>query len=287
MSSSTNFTFSSRFVNNAVFVIDLLAPTDLQTARRLSEDLDPLKMSDGSPYCHYNKVSSVAELKALLTWIETLCHQGLRPIVHFEAHGSQNDGLRVGASREWISWAEISEQLLSINSITKNNLGVVMASCFGFYAISSITIKRPVPFYFLIGSTTEVSSGYIQENMVGFYRDLFDQRALDDVMAHIESQFQQFHSEKFFCISFGKYFKQKCVGSGASRRVENMITTVFASGVPQSREKLRALRRSAKALVKSSKRQKDDFYKVARYFLHGKVSMDFDAFERFVKSADT
>jgi hypothetical protein len=286
MNSSTNFTFSSRFANNAVFVIDLLGPNTMQTARRLSEDLDPLKMPDGSPYCHYNKVSSVVELKALLTWIETHCHQGLRPIIHFEAHGSQNDGLQIGASSEWISWAEISEQLLSINNITKNNLGVVMASCFGFYAISSITIKRPAPFYFLIGSTTEVSAGYIQENMVGFYRELFDQRSLDDVMAHVESQFQQFHSEKFFCITFGKYLKQKCVGSEASRRVENMISNVFESGVPRSRENLRELRRSAKAFVKSSERQKDAFYRQARNFLHGKVPMDFDAFERFVKRAD-
>ncbi len=286
MSSSSVFSFNSRFANNAVFVIDLLSPADLQTARRLSEDLDPLKMSDGSPYCHYRKVGSVADLRALLTWIESQCHLGLRPIIHFEAHGSQNDGLHVGASSEWISWAEVSEHLLSINTITRNNLGVVMASCFGFYAISSITIKRPTPFYFLIGSTTEVSAGYIQDNMVKFYRELFDERALDDAMTKVESQFQQFHSEKFFCISFGKYLKQKCAGSGASRRVENMISTVFASGVPRSREKLRALRRSAKTFVKSSERQKDAFYKVARYFLHGKVPMDFDAFERFVKRAD-
>jgi len=189
-------------------------------------------------------------------------------------------------SGEVISWIEVSEHLLRVNTITENNLGIVMAACFGFYAISSITIRKPAPFYFLIGSTDEVSAGYIQDNMVKFYRSLFDQRSLDDAMTQVEQQFQQFHSERFFCIGFGKYLKQKCAGAGALRRVEGMISSVFASGVPRSRENLRALRRSAKNFVKSSDRQRDAFYKVARFFLHGKVPMDFDAFERFVKRTD-
>jgi hypothetical protein len=279
-------TFTSRFANNAVILVDLLAESDLQTAQRLSEELDPLRLSDGSHYCRYRKISSAQQLRSLLVWVEEQCRLGLRPIIHFEAHGSQNDGLMIGGEGEWIGWGEIAAQLLQINTIAENNLGVVMASCFGFYAIKPITIKKPAPFYFLIGATSTVAAGIIQDRMGRFYKKLFDQRSLDDAMTEVGEEFRQFHAELFFCISFGKYIKQCCVGAGASRRVERLVSDAFASGVYRSRDNLRALRRSAKTFVKSSDRQRATFYRVARYFLHGKVSMDFEEFERFVKRAD-
>jgi len=286
MNDTRVFSFSSRFSNNAVIVIDALVESDFQTARHLADDLAPLTLSDGSPYCRYHKVSTVQELLNYLGSIEIECKKGLKPIIHFEAHGSQDAGIQVGEVGEWLNWNQLSEALITINVITKNNLGIVMASCFGFYMISSITIEKPSPFYFLIGSERTVEAGHIDDVMGRFYRKLFDLRSLDDAMTEVQEQFRQFHSERFFCIAFGKYLKKACIGKGASTRSERLLTEVMASGIPKSRENLRKFRRIAKNLITSSENQRNAFIRTAQYFLHGKVPMSFDEFERFVKRTD-
>lgn len=276
------FTFTSQFSNNAVFVVDALAPDDYQTARRLAEDLAPLTLSDSSTYCQYVRVNSARELLETLEMIRSRCERGIRPIIHFEAHGGKDDGLMVGANREFVSWDQIVDLLLQINVITKNNLGVVMAACFGFYAISPITIRKPCPFYFLIGSDRTVTAGHIDDVMGRFYRRLFDLRSFDEAVSEVAPQFRLFHAERFFCIAFGKYLKKACMGRGATLRVERLVSAALQPGSPRSHEGLRALRKSAKTFVRSSDRHRLTFEKTAHYFLHGKVPMYFDSFERFV-----
>jgi len=285
MLKSNEFLFTSQFSNNAVIILDALSDTDLQTARRLSDDLLCLTLSDGTPYCRYVRIESADELLDALETIRHECERNLKPIIHFEAHGSKEEGLQIGASGEYVSWQEISDQLVKINSITKNNLGIVMAACFGLYAISPIKLTSKAPFYFLIGASNDVSAGYIDEAMCRFYRKLFDLRSLDDAMTEVDNEFKQFHSERFFCVSFGKYIRRACMGRGAANRVERLVSKVFDSGTPRNRENLRKIRRSAKTFVKSSQRQHDAFARLARNFLHGRVSMSFEDFENFVKGS--
>lgn len=283
MVDADGLTFQSNFSNNAVFVIDALGESDLQTARRLHDELSNLVLSDGSRYCHYLSVASREECERALEDILHLSESGMKPIIHIEAHGSQQDGICIADSGQFLDWETLVKWCLRINTAAENNLGVVLASCFGLYGITPVNIRTPCPYYFLVGSDRTVSAGYIEDTMRLFYRKLFDERNLDVAMKEVSEGFKQFHAEKFFCISFAKYIRRTCMGSGANARVERMISEVFASGMPRTPENLKWLRSSAKQFVRGLDRQRIAFEQTARHFLHGKIPLSFDEFVSFVR----
>ena len=103
-------------------------------------------------------------------------------------------------------------------------------------------------------------------------------------MKEIGEQFHQFHSEKFFCISFGKYIKTGCMGNSSKRQVERLVSEVISSGTDRNLRTLKVVRASAKQFIKSDKRQRELFNASAKYFLHGRLPMKFDDFKRFIKN---
>ncbi|GHU36398.1 hypothetical protein AGMMS50256_32940 [Betaproteobacteria bacterium] len=176
-----------------------------------------------------------------------------------------------------VSWAELASYLGKINKATKNNLGVVMASCFGLYAIKAIKITEPSPFYFLIGSDEKVLAGEIDSVMKKFYRVLFQSCSLQIAMKEVDEKFKQFHVEKMFCIVFGNYISQQCIGKGRNSRIENLLSELVRNGMP--RENLRSYRKQLKQLVKSNKA---DFDKYANLFMHGRYSITYEELYAFV-----
>lgn len=273
-------TFASRFGNNALLVVDALGDSDLQTARHLFDDIQPMAEVKRTAYCRYYKVATSAELSDLLREILEQCKAGLKPILHIEAHGDKEGGLQIAATGEMISWDTLLPLFQEINKATKNNLGVVLAACFGLHAIKPLRIEQPCPFYFLIGADDPVPAGYIDDSMRLFYRELIQSNSLDRAMEKIDARFRQFHSEKFFYVTFAKYMKRTCMGPGAQQRVESLITGAFERGVVHNRETLRMLRKNAKVLVKS---QEHAFNKRAVEFLHGRRSVTYEEFQRFVR----
>ena len=133
--------FQSKFTNNALVVIDALSDSDLQSARRLADDVGAMAAAEGrAGYCRYFKVRSAAELEGLLQEVHAQCHQGLRPILHVESHGDKLAGIEIGATGEMVPWSAIEVHFRAINKTTKNNLGVVIAACFGLHAITPLKI---------------------------------------------------------------------------------------------------------------------------------------------------
>lgn len=275
----TDLVFDSGFSNNSIYILDALSSTELQTGRRLSEELGDLAYDVDSPYCSYIRTSSSADFLAALSKIENLCASGIKPVIHIECHGDVNSGVIIGDQKEKITWEDLSERLRHINKASRNNLGVVMAGCFGLYAIRPITINRPSPFYFLIGSQVEVSAGEIDETMKKFYRALFADGSLKSAMSQLSEKFQQYHVEKMFCISYGRYIKQHCIGKGRMARIEKLLTEVFDNGVLRNRESVRRYRKELKRMVRPNK---NSFKMFADIFMHGRYSITYEQVLSFV-----
>ncbi|AKU13312.1 hypothetical protein AzCIB_3419 [Azoarcus sp. CIB] len=272
-------TFDSRFSNNAVYILDCLKSSELQTAKHLYEELGDLKYETETPYCSIVPIASRAELLSALDQVRELCVDGIRPIIHIEAHGGKSTGIVLGDKEEQVSWVELASCLGKINEATTNNLGVVMAGCFGLYAIQPIKITKPSPFYFLIGSDEKVSAGEIDDVMKKFYRVLFKSNSLQTAMKEVDERFKQFHVEKMFCVAFGRYIKQQCVGQGRSARVEKLLSQLVENGMPRNRENLRNSRKKLKQLVKPSKAA---FDKYAKLFMHGRYAITYEQLHEFV-----
>jgi len=242
-------------------------------------------MSANRPgYCRYIKVESSSEFFEVLEQINEQTKEGLRPILHFEAHGDKDLGLQIAVTGENISWSSLLIMPQKINKNTKNNLGVVMAACFGLNAIKPLQILQPCPFYFLIGADEPVEAGYIDEVMKLFYLELNQKKSLDCAMNKIDPQFEQFHVEKFFLVTFAKYMKNYCMGAGAKQRVENLLTGVVEKGIVHNRVTLRIMRKNAKIFLRSPKRA---FNEYSSRFLHGRKSITFEDFQQFVRQNDS
>lgn len=274
-------TFDSRFTNNAVYILDGLKSSELQTAQHLYEELGDLKYETETPYCSIIPIASRAELFSALDQIREFCVEGVRPIIHIEAHGGKSTGIVLGNNEEQVSWGELAIRLGKINEATTNNLGVVMAGCFGLYAIQPITITKPSPFYFLIGSDEKVLAGEIDDVMKKFYRVLFQSNSLQIAMKQVDERFKQFHVEKMFCVAFGRYIKQQCIGQGRRARVEKLLSELVENGMPRNRENLRNSRRTLKQLVRPSKAA---FDKYAKLFMHGRYAITYEQLYAFVTS---
>jgi hypothetical protein len=272
--------FSSHFSNNALVIVDALGESDLQTAIHLRDEIYDETSASRPGYCHYLKVESASQFLAAIEQVNEQTKDGLRPILHIEAHGDEHLGIQVAASGEMVPWSQLLPKLQEINKNSKNNLGVVMAACFGLYAIKPLQIEEPCPFYFLVGSDERVPAGYIDDAMRLFYLELNRSNSLDDAMMKVDVNFKQFHAEIFFYTTFAKYMKRACMGAGAQKRVERLLTEAVEGGAVTNRATLRALRKRAKTFVRS---QEQVFNKYSSKFLHGRKSVTYEEFLRFVR----
>ena len=169
MSVAPRVAIKGTFRCNGVLIIDCLASTDYQTARRLDEDLVHLRHGDGTPVSNLFKITNRPHRVAELDRVRAeAVRSGLCPSVHLEGHGTREAGLAISDSGERIAWGELGAVLAEINRATRNNLGVVLAACFGAYALDAIDIEAPSPFAVLLGPQAQVSAGDVDEAMVPF-----------------------------------------------------------------------------------------------------------------------
>lgn len=243
----------SRFLNNAIYILDGLNSSDMQTARRLYEELLDLRYSEDTPIIKYLTVYRRDDLFRALGEIYGECTIGCKPIIHIEAHGDKEDGILLRDPTSRVSWIELVNELRSINVATKNHTGLVLAACNGLYAIRPIKdLNSPTPFYFLIGSDGKVGANEIDEHMKIFYKKLIQSNSLTEAMIELEESFQLFLAEKYFLLTMARYFKNGCVGRGKRERVERLVTELRKDDSSINRYTLRAQRKFLKQAVRPS-----------------------------------
>jgi hypothetical protein len=158
-------------VNSVIWISSLRAGEEGLT-RRVTEDLSTFFGSIALPFQMYN-AESVPLLEDALGKIEQATHSGMRPILHFDMHGSKENGLEIAETKKFASWPLVVKKLQAINIASHNNLCVVSGSCFGLHAIRQVTINEACPFYVLIAPENEVSFGFLEDHTVPFYTDVF------------------------------------------------------------------------------------------------------------------
>jgi hypothetical protein len=252
---------------NSLIWINSLRPGEQGTTDRVHDDLQPYFVSIGLPF-HSIEPKSAADLLSGLDAIAKRAEKGLRPIVHFDTHGSKTDGLYIAASGESVSWEQLVDSLRPVNIATGNNLCVVSAACFSLHAIKEVTIAEAAPFFALVAPENTVSFGFVEQRTVPFYEALF--KGLDVVSAHeqyLSPSFKLFLCEKMLLAGLTKYVRNYCIGKGRGQRVEDLITKAVAGGLPNTRQNRRIARRTAKKFVQPDQALIDQYVQT---FLIGK-----------------
>ncbi|OYU33741.1 hypothetical protein [Novosphingobium sp. PASSN1] len=247
---TTRMQFPSLAKINSLFWITSLRANEVGVTRRVLDDLEPLCESQHLPFEQFTPTTAPELLAALDAIAVQACH-GMLPIIHFDTHGSSDDGIHIVQSGENVGWAAIAEKLRIINRITGNNLCVVSGACFSFQVVSELDINNTSPFFILLAPEQEIAAGDIEANIVSFYRDVLDR---EDVVTAYERWFpgvlRLFHCEKMLAIVLAKYINNFGLGPQRQRRKEELVTRAFNDGVPRSRQNLRRLRKSADNLIK-------------------------------------
>jgi hypothetical protein len=109
--------------------------------------------------------------------------EGLRPIVHIEAHGEDEFGLHFRGGK--IHWREICDALIPLNRASGFNLLLSVSACFGLSCISGVSLHRGAPCYALLGPSKDLSSSDLLNRFRSFYREIIHSQDLDLALAAI------------------------------------------------------------------------------------------------------
>jgi hypothetical protein len=119
-------------------------------------------------------VHSKQELLDVLSDIAARCTDDLKPLLHFDIHGSPS-GFYLSNGDD-VSWEDIKELIREINIACKNSLYISLATCYGGYLLNIYEYTKPCPFYGYIGPLDEMGGRDLEDGFSAFYAELIDTR---------------------------------------------------------------------------------------------------------------
>jgi hypothetical protein len=186
-------------------------------------------------------------------------------------------GVKLAASGEFVSWPDLVASLRKINVATGNNLCVVSGACFSMNAVWKVTLSEACPFFILIAPGNEVSSGFLEDKTLAFYKSAFED--LEIVAAHekhLAPNLALHHCERMLAFRLADYVRDSCIGANGKMRREQLLTNAITVGLANNRHDRRRIRQAAKAWTRPNQAMVDRFARrFASTYLMGKP-MGFD-----------
>lgn len=223
-------TYTDTVKFDSIIVLESLPTGERKTGENLFDKvLQPWAAANPPLTALFNKISSKAHfLQALRAVDDQLAAKGSKPILHIEAHGERNAGIRL-ANDETISWEELRDGLTVINRRSGFNLLVVMAMCEGWWLSRLLLPMEPSPFWGVIGPTAPVWNSDLEGAMSQLYSTLFqtfDARAALDRAnkgAHyVDWGYRLETAEMMYCKVFHRYVGEMSTPTRLAER-ENAI----------------------------------------------------------------
>jgi len=273
-----------KFAVNTIVWLRSLPEEELGPSRRMVEDIEAFAQRGGPFKFEEMAVSTGAEMLTALATLAARCRGGLRPILHFDCHGSEEQGLLLAPSGDRIGWAELTSALREINVAAENNVCCIFGVCFGMYLSIALSVTEPTPYFLTIAPEREIGVGELEARFPPFYERLFETgnitQAYKERLVDVLSIFQ---CQEIFGKAFATYIVNHGSGAAASARRENLITKFLnrrgiANATP---EQLRDVRAQMKAGLKLSQAMLDHY---ASIFLIGrKASLNLEDVEKLAE----
>ncbi len=276
----SDLTFISSFTNNALVILDGLGDDDQQNGRWLEETVNDLSARLQRPgYCIRHRVYDTKELYAVLKMVETACKTGVtKPVLHFECHGDAEKGLFLTRSGEYVGWQTLLHLVSGVNAASRNNTGLVLASCHGFEISKLVRINQPCPFHFVLGPDTAVTAGELKVEMTAFYRMIMATNDLNAAMGELDEQYKRFLCTEWFYREFAIFVIKNFSGKAKSAMTETILNDLIAI---RGNGRLKDLRKKVKDHIRTPAIA---FRDTSKMFLHNKQPVSYAQFEAFVKS---
>ena len=267
--SQSGINFTDTIHINCLVWIRSLADDELNPSRRMVEDLTTIAFS-GQFGFEEKVVRNRVELLSLLESLVSAVQAGLRPILHFDCHGSAVDGLLLKPANEFFGWEELAKHLRGINVATGNNLCCVFGACFGMWHATQLRLSQPAPWYLVIAPENEVSVGVLEERTPAFYREVFSSAHITQAYDRVlKPDLDIMLCKKVFAESLAQHVAMNCRGESGRKRKEAAVTAVLRGRgtISPTQDQLAQVRREIRDKFKASQWLIDHF---ATRFLIGR-----------------
>ena len=200
-----------------ITVIQSLKPSDVKTGTRLRDDIEVANVA-------YNRGLHIelvdAHSKAdFINCLMRLAHYAETgsdyPIVHIEAHGSEDKTGIIFANGDYLSWEVIKPYFVSLNMATRNNLLVVLATCHGAHFATLLKPTDRGPCWGMVGPTDIAKPLDLLGSFSRFYqewlRTLSGQRSVEALNAGLQGLSVKYYfttAERAFLLTYRGYLKE-------------------------------------------------------------------------------
>lgn len=262
--------FEQTFDVNTLVWIRSLPESELGPSQRMAEDLEALS-ANGRFAFEEISVGSREELLGVLTEVTVRCTEGLRPILHFDCHGSAELGLQLAPSGEHLAWADLADALRKVNVAAKNNVSCIFGVCFGMHLSMELSLSQPTPYFLTIAPEKEITVGELLDRFAPFYARLFETGNITQAYREkLAPSLSVFYCTEVLAKAFATYVVKHASGRAAGLRKETLVTKALeARGITSpSKAQLDSLRRIVKSSLRPSQAQ---FTYFAKRFLIGRA----------------
>jgi hypothetical protein len=176
---------------NKILIIQSLGEAERKTGYEVETRIKhtAAKLNWEGQFVDLIDISTRREFFAALEEIKALIKQGvLLPLVHIEMHGSP-EGLALSGNGEFLRWVELREPFREINILSKNNLFVSLATCFGGHFLNLYVGEhgKPCPFFGYVGATRTVSPVEVETSFSDFFQTLMERQSFFEAMVTLHN----------------------------------------------------------------------------------------------------
>jgi hypothetical protein len=170
---------------NKIYILQSLDSTELWTAEDIGRLIHYIGLREKNVLVELLNINSSAGFINKLDHISREIKVGALPYIHFEMHGAP-EGLSL-TNGEIIPWQDLKEPLRNLNILSKNNLFISLATCYGSHLLSIYKPFEPCPFYGYLAPLKEAGDRDLHASFVRFFETLLVKNDFDLAITEIIS----------------------------------------------------------------------------------------------------
>ncbi len=231
-----------------ILIISSLPDDENQTGKDLYDWLKAVQHSQNwDVILEHKEVDSATALVSLLQYeTSNILSTGLVPIIHVEAHGTDDEGGVFLKNGSHVTWQELHPYLVDLNIATRLNTILILGLCSGAHFTAHMIPSDRSPCWILIGPKSTVLDLHLRDRFKEFYREIFrtgdggeSLRLLNKSSEYGEANsFLAPTAEHFFKVTYKRYLAELCTDDACRARAsiirENLKGVMFP--VPHQRE---------------------------------------------------
>lgn len=219
----------ANIVFNTIAIFDAIPESEKNTAISLHNKLTKIAFDKAPGFqVRYFRIIEPDDIETAIAVLRRdTQNQGLRPWIHLEGHGFQNQSGFVTANSRCCTWKTLIRLLTPLNIESDFNLFLVLSTCFGGSFAGAIDPSDRSPLAGLVGPTRAITIDEIERDFPPFYQTLFDTQSIDRAFtalcAHTEPDFYYLvDAKQFFCKVWAHYKLTECTEERLDQRAREL-----------------------------------------------------------------